>query len=147
MTQVQSTFLRNDIYAIRYDLLWYIDNLYPRQKHFVSSQETLALFLKIFTSVNLATTHLMPRRAPLRADSLPVLSCCSRWKRTLRRHPSAIYYQSLRTIASAQGTLLAFSALQTAIIWRSRHDSAQTESPVNTSRSRARQGAAFGRNL
>ena len=70
----------------------YLHNLYPRQEYVVSSQEKLYLFLKTIRSAILTTTHLMPRRAPLRADSLPVLICCSRRQptSTLRRDPFAI---------------------------------------------------------
>ena len=45
----------------------YTCKLHPRQEYFVSRQETLALFLKSFRITILTTTHLMPRRTPLRA--------------------------------------------------------------------------------
>ena len=58
----------------------------------------------------------MLQQAPLRADSLPVLFRCSRRQPTSPLEGVVILLQiscqSLRTTVSAQGTLLAFSALQ-----------------------------------
>ena len=55
----------------------------------------------------LTTTHLMPRRAPLRADSLPVLFCCSRRQPTSTPEGVVILLQisdqSLRTIWQCTG--------------------------------------------
>ena len=74
------------LYTIRY-----IHKLYFSQEYFVFSQETLAVFLRIIRSAIFTTTHLMPRRAPLRADSMPVLISCSRRQptSTLLCDPSA----------------------------------------------------------
>ena len=139
---------RNDIYAIRYSLLEVYKQLISPTASavfFVQPRNSCPLSQTIKSTI-LATTHLMPRRAPLRADPLPVLICCSRRQPTptLLRDPSAQCLIKV-LVPLYRGHSSPSPRFRPHLTFL--HGSAQTESPLKDSLSRARQAASFGRNL